>query len=62
MHDEHKAVVGGPAGPAFLAENGFGRTTIFDYSAENMLAVYQMRRNHTVTLPFLLFFKRGDPI
>ena len=22
----------------FLAENGFGRTTIFDYSAENVLA------------------------
>ena len=40
---ECKAVVGGPAGPAmavphFLAENGFGRTTIFDYSAENVFA------------------------
>ena len=41
--DDHKAVVGGPAGPAlagplFLAENGFGRTTIFNYSAENVFA------------------------
>ena len=32
----YKAVVVGPT--TFLAENGFGRTTIFDYLAKNVLA------------------------
>ena len=39
---DSKAVVGGPAmaGPLFLAENGLGRTTIFDFSGRKCVSLF----------------------